>query len=196
MGEPGSSLHYLDADKESLITYRGLSLFHRPNWYKGIKKSARLENLVASRIDGGIIHPGEMTRLHSIREKQKRLERKRQKFQERNQEWENRLDRCRPFSIHGTHGSPETNRAIAVPAAHARGTHPDPRGGYGGGQCLHIRASSKCDYGPNRFYVALSGGLATGQEVTIRAKVRWLCGWPEVHNRAFLFGFSVYGLLE
>jgi hypothetical protein len=82
-GEPGSTLHYLDPENEILTTYRALALFHRPNWFKGIRKTTKLETVLASRLDGGMIYPGEMTRLRSIREKKKRLENKRQKFQER-----------------------------------------------------------------------------------------------------------------
>jgi hypothetical protein len=83
VSEPGSTLHYLDPENEILTTYRALALFHRPNWFKGIRKITKLETVLASRLDGGMIHPGEMTRLRTIREKKKRLENKRQKFQER-----------------------------------------------------------------------------------------------------------------
>ncbi|MBE0685402.1 MAG: hypothetical protein IH585_05330 [Anaerolineaceae bacterium] len=90
-GEPGATLHYLDLENEILTTYRALTLFHRPNWYKGIRKITKLDAVVASRLDGGIIHPGEMTRLRTIRAKKKRLENKRQKFQERETALEDRL---------------------------------------------------------------------------------------------------------
>ncbi|MBC8094897.1 MAG: lamin tail domain-containing protein, partial [Akkermansiaceae bacterium] len=56
----------------------------------------------------------------------------------------------------------------------------DPTNGFGGGPCLRLRASSRADYGPNRFYVPLSSAPPNGATVTIRAKVRWLCGWPEI----------------
>jgi hypothetical protein len=81
-GVPGATLHYLDAQTEILTTYRALTLFHRPNWYKGLRKTTKLEKILASRLDGGFIHPGEMTRLSTIREKKKRLETRRQKFLE------------------------------------------------------------------------------------------------------------------
>lgn len=87
-GEPGFTLHYLDVEEEGLTTYRGLTLFHRPNWYKGIKKCARLEDILASRVDGGPVHPGELTRLSTIRGRRNRLEQKRQKFQARALDWE------------------------------------------------------------------------------------------------------------
>ena len=50
--------------------------------------------------------------------------------------------------------------------------------GFGGGRSLHVRASSRCDYGPNRIYSPLTS--VPGGNVTIRAKVRWLKGWPEM----------------
>jgi hypothetical protein len=90
-GTAGFSLHYLDAAHEIFTTFRSLTLFHRPNWFKGLKKISPLENLLAGRQDGGVIHPGEMSRLKTIRSRQERMETRRKKFQEREQNWENRL---------------------------------------------------------------------------------------------------------
>ena len=63
----------------------------------------------------------------------------------------------------------------------ARGTQSrtslEETGGFGGGRCLHVRASDKCDYIPNRIYALLSS-VPSGT-ITIRYRVRWLCGWPE-----------------
>jgi hypothetical protein len=53
----------------------------------------------------------------------------------------------------------------------------EPNLGTDGSPCLHVRASSRCDYGPNRIYGRLQG--TPSGTVTIRAKVRWLKGWPE-----------------
>ncbi len=50
--------------------------------------------------------------------------------------------------------------------------------GVGGGQCLHIRASGRGDYGANRIITALSTIPTTS--ITIRAKVRYLKGFPEI----------------
>ena len=65
----------------------------------------------------------------------------------------------------------------------ARGTQQrstnEATGGYGGGPCLHVRASDKCDYIPNRLYVPLNAVPGNGNTITIRYKVRWLAGWPE-----------------
>ncbi len=86
-GESGGTLHYLDAGNESLVTYRALTLFHRPNWFKGIKRCAGLNDLFASQSDGGFIHPGEITRRNTIRARRARLEAKREKYEERAKKW-------------------------------------------------------------------------------------------------------------
>ena len=62
----------------------------------------------------------------------------------------------------------------------------DGSGGYGGGKCLHIRASAKGDNGGwhsndpfrNRAFTPLSSVPAQNTVATIRARVRWLAGWP------------------
>lgn len=63
----------------------------------------------------------------------------------------------------------------------ARGTHVrttlEEGTGFGAGRCLHIRATDKCDYIPNRIYCLLSS-VPSGT-ITIRFKARWLRGWPE-----------------
>ena len=52
--------------------------------------------------------------------------------------------------------------------------------GIGGSPCLHIRASGRGDTGANRIWSPLTVGLNSGQNATLRAKVRWLKGSPEV----------------
>ena len=66
-----------------------------------------------------------------------------------------------------------------------QGTHRyttvDPAGGYGGaGPCLHLRATARGDTGANRTRTTLSSALLSGETATLRAKVRWLKGNPEV----------------
>lgn len=46
--------------------------------------------------------------------------------------------------------------------------------------CLHIRATDHGDTGANRIRTTLTTGLSAGQTVTLRAKVRWLAGFPEI----------------
>ncbi len=89
--EAGGSLHYLDAEREILTTYRGLALFHAPNWYKGIKKTSSLGQVRAGREDGGFVHPGEEERLREYRQKQRRLEEKRERYRERETGWQSHL---------------------------------------------------------------------------------------------------------
>ncbi|MGE4179232.1 MAG: lamin tail domain-containing protein [Limisphaerales bacterium] len=45
---------------------------------------------------------------------------------------------------------------------------------------LHLRASSRGDPSPNRVRTAISPALITGQTVTLRARARWVSGWPEL----------------
>ena len=65
-----------------------------------------------------------------------------------------------------------------------QGTHSQSgwqAGGYNGSAgCLHIRASGKGDTGANRVRCPLLTSLSPGQTATLRAKVRWLRGRPEI----------------
>ncbi|WCJ60031.1 lamin tail domain-containing protein [Fontisphaera persica] len=61
---------------------------------------------------------------------------------------------------------------------HARSTV-DTSGGEGGGRCLHVRASGRGDTLANRCLVPLTTVPSSGT-FTLRARVRWLCGWPEM----------------
>ncbi|HXG47675.1 MAG TPA: lamin tail domain-containing protein, partial [Methylomirabilota bacterium] len=56
----------------------------------------------------------------------------------------------------------------------------DATGGIGGGPCLHLRASGRGDTGANRVRTTLSSPLMAGTVATIRARVRWLAGSPEI----------------
>jgi len=49
-----------------------------------------------------------------------------------------------------------------------------------GGQCLHLRATGRGDNGANKVRATLAAGLSANQTATIRAKVRWLKGFPEI----------------
>lgn len=53
-------------------------------------------------------------------------------------------------------------------------------GGFNGGGCLHLRATARGDTGANRIRTTLSSTLSAGQTATLRARVRWLSGWPEI----------------
>ena len=53
-------------------------------------------------------------------------------------------------------------------------------GGYNGGQCYHVRAVRRADNQINRIRTNLKTSLQSGSTGTIRAKVRWLKGHPEI----------------
>ncbi|MBM3845560.1 MAG: hypothetical protein FJ405_04645 [Verrucomicrobia bacterium] len=53
-------------------------------------------------------------------------------------------------------------------------------GGYNSVRALKVRASSRTDAGANRIETALTWGLSEGQTVTLRARARWVRGWPEL----------------
>ncbi len=66
-------------------------------------------------------------------------------------------------------------------------------GGYGGGKCLHIVASGRGDTGANRVRADLTSALSPGATVTLRAKVRWLKGNPEILLRLHGDWLEAYG---
>ncbi len=57
--EPAGSLHYLDPERESLSTYRGLCKVHPPQLYRGHPVRSRLDDLMASPDSGAFVHRGE-----------------------------------------------------------------------------------------------------------------------------------------
>ena len=56
----------------------------------------------------------------------------------------------------------------------------DNKGSIQGNYCLHVRAQGDGDTGVNSIRGTLTNNLTANQTVTIKAKVRWLAGWPEV----------------
>lgn len=55
-----------------------------------------------------------------------------------------------------------------------------PNGGIGDSRCLHVRAGGDGEPGANRIRVPLTSALAANANGTLRAKVRWLRGHPEI----------------
>ena len=53
-------------------------------------------------------------------------------------------------------------------------------GGVNGSRCLHVRAGGAGDPGANRIRVPLTSSLPLNTNATLRAKVRWLRGDPEI----------------
>ncbi len=66
-------------------------------------------------------------------------------------------------------------------------------GGYGGGKCLHVVASGRGDTGANHVRATLNAALSPGDTVTLRAKVRWLKGNPEILLRLHGNWLEAYG---
>lgn len=52
-------------------------------------------------------------------------------------------------------------------------------GAFSGVNCLHLRSLEVGDEGPNSIRANLVSSIAANTMVTIRAKARWLSGWPE-----------------
>lgn len=62
-------------------------------------------------------------------------------------------------------------------------------------QSLHLRASGNGDTGANKIYVRLTPALTNGNTATLRARVKWLSGWPEVLLRLRGNYLEAYGRL-
>ena len=61
----------------------------------------------------------------------------------------------------------------------------DTSGAATGTRCLHVRGQGDGDPGVNSIRAMLPDSLANGNTATIRAKVRWIAGWPEVLFRLY-----------
>ncbi len=83
----GGSLHYLDADQESLTTYRNLTVIHLPQLYGGHRLQHPLAEILISTETGEFVHPGEVDQLQK-----RQMEIERQKS-----EAEKRLQLAREF---------------------------------------------------------------------------------------------------
>jgi len=80
---PGSSLHYLDADLEALITFRGLQVYHHPQLYAGHRHENPLSQVRLVPQTGEFVHPGEDERLGRYRTAILAREREQQKTEQR-----------------------------------------------------------------------------------------------------------------
>jgi len=79
----GKSLHYLDADRETLTTFRNLSVIHLPQLYAGVRMESALPEVLVSTQTGEFIHSGEIERL--LRQR-RRIELQEQKAAQRLQQ--------------------------------------------------------------------------------------------------------------
>jgi hypothetical protein len=81
-----------------------------------------------------------------------------------------------------------------------QGTHRsssvDTQSGFGGGPCLHVRATARGDTGANRIRTTLRSGLSAGMNATLRARVRWLKGDREMLLRLYGNWLEAAGKLE
>jgi hypothetical protein len=66
-------------------------------------------------------------------------------------------------------------------------------GGYDGDGCIHVVATGRGDTGANRIRGNLKTTLSSGATVTLRAKVRWLKGNPEILVRLRGNWLEAYG---
>jgi hypothetical protein len=64
---PGASLHYLDANQDTLLTFRGLQVYHRPQLYSGYLHENRLSQVSLVPETGEFVHPGEEELLERYR---------------------------------------------------------------------------------------------------------------------------------
>jgi len=65
----GGGLHYLDPDQGTLITYRNLTLIHKPQLYTGKRLKNLLADVLISKSTGEFIHPGEVAQLERSQRK-------------------------------------------------------------------------------------------------------------------------------
>ena len=76
-----------------------------------------------------------------------------------------------------------------------RATSWETNGGFNSARSLHLRASDRGDHVANRARTALTSAVTANQLVTIRAKVKWLRGHPEILFRVFGNGAEAVGRL-
>jgi hypothetical protein len=65
------SLHYLDAENRKLLSFRGLSLYHEPQIYRGYNLTSNLDEVLVSNKNGEFVHNGEYEQLQEYRKLKK-----------------------------------------------------------------------------------------------------------------------------
>ena len=83
----------------------------------------------------------------------------------------------------------ETGRDWVFQGNHVRSTFEQNDNG----NALHIRASGRGDPHSNRIRQTMQSGLSTSREATMRARVRWLRGHPEILLRTLGNHIEVFG---
>jgi len=74
----------------------------------------------------------------------------------------------------------ETDLAGWIPRGNHVRSSREITGGFNSPASLHLRATSQGDIGANHIRAPLTSAFTLGQTVTLRAKARWLRGWPEL----------------
>lgn len=64
----GQSLHYINSEERTLISYRSLRVFHEPQVYSGHKRHTPFSELKISRENGEFVHPEEIELLKRYRQ--------------------------------------------------------------------------------------------------------------------------------
>jgi hypothetical protein len=67
---PGETLHYLDAETASLITYRNLNLRHPPQLFAGRRLESPLDDIQINLQTGDFLHAGETEKIAHFRHTQ------------------------------------------------------------------------------------------------------------------------------
>jgi hypothetical protein len=125
------SLHYLDAEAQNLVTFRGLVLVHEPQMYRGHKVKSNLSDLLISPKTGEFVHPGEYQVWVDYQELKR--ERKKAEEQQHHRECSHIVKTDRNVYIRASsHTQPSENISSTKPAAAQ--PHPDPRRE---GICVH-----------------------------------------------------------
>lgn len=73
-GPDGQTLHYLDPQQQSLITYRGLICVHAPQLYQGRFEQHPLTEIKLSPFSGELFHPDEQARAERMQQLRQRRE--------------------------------------------------------------------------------------------------------------------------
>lgn len=87
-GPSGRSLHYLDAQRQTLTTWRGLSAWHPPAGYEGVERASALADLLVSPRTGEFVHPGEAEARRAYEAQLRAEEEGRRLAEEQRQAWE------------------------------------------------------------------------------------------------------------
>ncbi len=94
------------------------------------------------------------------------------------------VDKVEVFAQGGTNLVTNSDFELGLDGWFAQGNHEDSSWeigqGYQSTHCLHVRATEHGDTGANRIRTTLAVPLQQGQTATLRARVRWLAGWPEI----------------